>query len=175
MYRERGLTILELVIAIVLAVLLITSTLVVSLATLNRGHSRAAIHEIQSLTQLARMEAVSRNRECRVLLSPDSRQVVVTDGLGTVSDSDDIVIRETWLPSTVMFTRPDTGAAINWESLGGTPAWFGLRFAADGTVVAGDGDLFVSGGEHYGRLSIFVSGGTRISTWRNGAWETGSY
>jgi Tfp pilus assembly protein FimT len=166
---------LELVIALVLAALVISVMIVAYLSTMNRSRARGAVHEIQSLTQLARMEAVSRSRECRVLLSPDLRKVMVTDGWGTVSADDDIVLHQATLPPSVSFTRPDAGAAINWNSLGGSPPWFGLRFAADGTVVEGESDIFLKGAEHYGRLSVFVSGGTRISTWRDGAWRTGSY
>ena len=164
---------LELVITIVLAIILVSLAMVVSLATIQRGRTRGVAHEIQSMTQLARMEAVSRNRECLVLLSPEAGQVMVTDGLGTLASNDDILLREAKLPSSVAFMRPDPGSSINWESLGGSPAWFRLVFSADGTVASGDGDIFLKGGENYERLSIFVSGSTRVWSWKEGAWQVG--
>ena len=173
MNRERGLTLLELVIATVLAIILVSLAMVVSIATIQRGRTRGVAHEIQSMAQLARMEAVSRNRQCLVLLSPEAGQVMVTDGQGTPASNDDILLRETKLPSSIAFQRPDSGNSINWESLGGSPVWFRLVFSPDGTVASGDGDIFLKGDEHYERLSIFVSGSTRIWSWKEGAWQVG--
>ena len=100
---------------------------------------------------------------------------MVTDGRGTLADSDDLVLRRATLPAAIDFARPDSGDAVAWESLGGSPAWFAVRFAADGTVTAGEGDLVLKGGERYGRISVFASGATRVSTWKEGAWHAGSY
>ena len=166
-------TMLEMIFVIALMAVLIAIALGGSLASLQRGRAQSAIHEIQSMAQLARMEAVSRNRECVLLLSPDTRQVIAADGQDTPSTTDDLILREARLPSSVAFARPDSGSSISWESLGGSPAWYRLRFASDGTVAAGDGDIFLKGDEHYERLSVFISGGTRISTWKEGGWQQG--
>jgi len=174
MHRQLGMTLIELLGVIALAILLISVTIVVSLSTLNRSGSRGAIQKVQSLAQFARMEAVSRNRDCRVLLSPELRQLMVTDGRGTPTGDDDVVLQRAALPTSVVFGRPDPGDAVGWRSLGGSPEWYGVRYGADGTVAEGDGDLFVQAGESYGRLSVFVSGATQVATWKNGNWHTAS-
>jgi hypothetical protein len=100
------------------------------------------------------------------------REVRVTDTRGTTADaSDDEVLHGTVLPDTVSFERPDSGSAVTWASIGGTPEWFQVSFASDGTVEAGEGEVVVHGGDHYGRVAVFTSGGTQVTTWRASAWK----
>jgi prepilin-type N-terminal cleavage/methylation domain-containing protein len=172
---ERGFTLLELMVVVALAAVLVAIAVLVSMPLIGKESGRSAVYEIQTMAQLARMEAVARNRECRLLLCPGLRQVLVTDSLGTTVTTDDQVLHSTKLPESVSFERPDVGAAVTWESLGGSPAWFGVRFASDGTIEAGEGDVVVHGGDHYGRISLFTAGGAQVTTWNNGAWRAAAF
>jgi prepilin-type N-terminal cleavage/methylation domain-containing protein len=169
---EGGFTLLELVSVLAIAAVLIAMTMFVAGPMIGNESGRGAMYELQMLAQLARMEAVARNRECRLLLCPASREMLVIDTRGTTADpSDDEVLHGTVLPESVTFERPDAGSAVNWASIGGTPEWFQVRFASDGTVEAGEGDVIVHGGERYGKVAVFVSGGTQVTTWTTGGWK----
>lgn len=171
----RGFTLLELMFVVALAGVLIAIAVLVSGPLIGTEGGRSAVYEIQTMAQLARMEAVARNRECKLLLCPTMRQVLVTDTMGTSVTTDDQVLHSTTLPESVRFERPDTGSAVTWESLGGTPAWFGVRFASDGTIEAGEGDVVVHGGDRYGRISLFTAGSAQVTTWSNGAWRATAF
>ena len=172
---ERGYTLLEVMFVVALAAALVAVAILVSMPLIGKESGRSAVYEIQTMAQLARMEAVARNRECRLLLSPALRQLLVTDTLGTTATTDDQVLHSTTLPESVAFERPDAGAAVTWESLGGSPAWFGVRFASDGTIEAGEGDVVVHGGDRYGRISLFTAGSAQVTTWSNGAWRATAF
>jgi len=172
---ERGFTLLELMFVVALAGVIAAIAVLVSGPLIGTEGGRSAVYEIQTMAQLARMEAVARNRECRLLISPALRQVMVTDSLGTTVTTDDQVLHDSTLPESVSFERPDTGAAVTWESLGGSPAWFGVRFASDGTIEAGEGDVVVHGGDRYGRISLFTAGSAQVTTWSNGAWRATAF
>jgi hypothetical protein len=81
------------------------------------------------------------------------------------------VLHGTVLPESVSFERPDSGSAVGWASIGGTPEWFQVRFASDGTVEAGEGDVVVHGGDRYGKVAVFTSGGTQVTTWSASGWN----
>jgi Tfp pilus assembly protein FimT len=169
---EGGFTLIELVSVAVIAAVLIGLATLVARPLIGNESGRGAVYELQTLAQLARMEAVARNRECRLLLCPASREVLVTDTRGTTSDpSDDEVLHGTVLPGSVTFERPDAGSAVTWASIGGTPEWFRVRFASDGTVEAGEGDVVVHGGDRYGKVAVFASGGTQVTTWSASGWK----
>lgn len=168
---ERGFTLLEMLSILAFAVLLLALAAVAGRPLIGNEKARGAVYEIQSVVQLARMEAVTRNRETRLLLCPAQREMMVTDTFGTVSTSDDQMLYGATFAEGVMFQHPGGGAAVGWESLGGSPAWFQIRFASDGTVEAGEGDVVVHGGEHYGRVAVFSSGASQVTKWRQGSWE----
>jgi prepilin-type N-terminal cleavage/methylation domain-containing protein len=169
--RQRGFALLELVFVVAIAAALLAMAVLVSGALIGKESGRGAIYEIQTLAQLARMEAVARNRECQLLLSPSLRQMAVTDTLGTSDVSDDEVLHGTAFSEAVRFERPDSGSAVTWTSIGGSPEWFRVRFASDGTIEAGEGDVCIHGGDRYGRVSLHASGGSRVTTWGQGGWQ----
>jgi prepilin-type N-terminal cleavage/methylation domain-containing protein len=170
-HSERGFSLLELLSALAIAALLIGLAVLVAGPLVGNESGRGAVYELQTLVQLARMEAVARNRECRLLLCPTLREIRVIDTRGTLADpSDDEVLHGTVLPETVSFERPDAGSAVEWASIGGSPEWFQLRFASDGTVEAGEGDVIVHGGDRYGKVAVFTSGGTQVTAWRASGW-----
>ncbi len=168
---EGGFTLVELVSILAIAAVLIALTMLIAGPMIGNESGRGAVYELQSLAQLARMEAVARNRECRLLLCPTSREVLVTDTRATVDPTDDEVLHGTVLPESVTFERPDAGSAVTWASIGGTPEWFQVRFASDGIVEAGEGDVVVHGGDRYGKVAVFVSGGTQVTTWSASEWK----
>jgi prepilin-type N-terminal cleavage/methylation domain-containing protein len=172
---ERGFTLLEIMVVVALAAVLVAIAVLVSMPMIGKESGRSAVYEIQTMAQLSRMEAVARNRESRLLLCPSLRQVLVTDSLGTSVTTDDQVLHSTTLPRNVTFERPDIGAAVTWESLGGSPAWFGVRFASDGTIEAGEGDVVVHGGDRYVRISLYTAGSAQVTTWSNGAWRAAAF
>ena len=53
----------------------------------------------------------------------------------------------------------------------GHPRVVQVRFASDGIVEAGEGDVVVHGGERYGKVAVFVSGGSQVTTWSAGVWK----
>ena len=170
---QGGFTLLELVSVVAIATVLIGMTMLALRPIIGNESGRGAVYELQTLTQLARMEAVARNRECRLLFSPILREVRVTDTRGTTADpSDDEVLHGTVLPETVSFERPDSGLAVTWASIGGTPEWFQVRFASDGTVEAGEGEVVVHGGDRYAKVAVFTSGGTQVTSWKASGWQT---
>ena len=163
---------MELVSVVAIAAALLAAAALTVRPLVGTESGRSAVYTLQSMAQLARMEAVARNRECRLLLSEDLRRVVVTDTLGTTSDtSDDEVLHDSTLPEAVTFERPDAGSAVTWASLGGSPEWFQVRFASDGTVEAGEGEVVVRGGDHYGRIAVFPSGGSQVTKWDSTGWR----
>ena len=169
---QGGFTLVELLSVLAIATVLLALTMLVAQPMIGNESGRGAVYELQTLAQLARMEAVARNRECRLLLCPTSRELLVTDTRGTTADpTDDEVLHGTVLPEAVTFERPDAGSAVTWASIGGTPEWFQVRFGSDGTVEAGEGDVIVHGGERYGKVAVFVSGGTQVTTWTTGGWK----
>jgi Tfp pilus assembly protein FimT len=164
---------MELVSILAIAAVLIAMAVLVARPLIGNESGRGAVYDLQTMAQLARMEAVARNRECRLLLCPTLREIRVTDTRGTTADTtDDEVLHGTVLPETVGFERPDVGSAVGWDSIGGTPEWFQVRFASDGTVESGEGDVVVHGGERYSKVAIFTSGGTEVTAWRTSGWET---
>jgi prepilin-type N-terminal cleavage/methylation domain-containing protein len=169
---QRGFSLIELVSVVAIAAVLLALIALAARPLIGTESGRSAVYTLQSMAQLARLEAVARNRECRLLLSTDLRQVVVTDTLGTTANaSDDEMLHGSTLPEGVAFERPDSGSAVTWASLGGSPEWFQVRFASDGTVEAGEGEVVVHGGDRYGRVAVFTSGGSQVTSWSSTGWR----
>ena len=169
---EGGFTLLELVSVVAIAAVLAGLAMLIARPLIGKESGRGATYELQTMAQLARMEAVARNNECRLLLCPDLREVRVIDTRGTTSDpSDDEVLHGTVLPDSVSFERPDAGSAVGWDSIGGSPEWFQVRFTSDGTVAAGEGDVVVHGGDRYGKVAVFTSGASQVTTWSASGWK----
>lgn len=163
---------MELVSVIAIAAALIGLVMLAIRPIIGNESGRGAVYELQTLAQLARMEAVARNNECWLLICPALREVRVIDTRGTTSDpSDDEVLHGTVLPDSVSFERPDAGSAVGWASVGGSPEWFQVRFTSDGTVAAGEGDVVVHGGERYGKVAVFTSGASQVTTWSASGWK----
>ena len=133
---------------------------------------RSAVFDMQTYMQLARIEAVSRNRDVRFVVDGANHRIGVLDSAGTTSTGDDIVLYSTDLPDTVSFARPDSGFAITLTHVSGKT--FHTVFGPDGIVDSGTGLVALLGGNQYERVQVFGAGGIRIQKWNGTEWITGS-
>ena len=159
MHSERGMTLIETLLVVSLASLVLIATAAYSVPWIAREKMRSAIYDVQTYMQLARIEAVSRNQNCRMVVDTGSHKLWVLDTAGTSTLVDDIPLYERELPESVSFARPGGGAAVTLAQIGGGDSYQ--------TVV-------IFGGEHYGRISVFAAGGTQVEKWNNGGWHVGS-
>ena len=112
MRNERGMSLAEVTIVMVLVAIITTAVATYSIPWLGREEMRGAVYTIQEYLQLARVQAVSRNRDCRFLIDSGSRRVSVVDLNDPSTASDDISLYSATLSSRVTFVRPDTGSAV---------------------------------------------------------------
>jgi hypothetical protein len=127
------------------------------------------VYDVQSYLQLTRIEAVSRNRDCRFVVDTQSRIVQVLDGNGTSSTTDDTLLYETTLPPQVQFARPDSGSAVTLSQIGSSSAYETV-FTSDGIVNAGSGEVAVFGGDEYNRVLVYGAGGVSVDRWSGSGW-----
>jgi len=116
---------------------------------------RGAAQRVHTQFQLARVEAVSRDRPCRVAVAPDDRIVRVMDTLGTPAPGDDRILHETVLPGTVSLATTKGG---NGD----------LEFRSDGSSDGGGIELF--DGVARQRVSADPSAHLRIERWDGSRW-----
>ena len=172
MNGQKGITLTELliVVAMVSLGLLAVGTYTVPWAA--REGLRSAVYDMQTYMQLARIEAVSRNRDCRFVIDAGNRRIGVMDSAGTPSTGDDILLYSADLPDTVSFARPGMGSPITLTHVTGKT--FHTVFGSDGIVDVGTGEVALLGGSHYERVQVFGAGGIRIQKWNGTQWVTGS-
>lgn len=173
MNTQRGMTLVETMLVVSAAALMLVATAAYSIPWLARESMRGAVYDVQTYLQLARIEAVSRNRECRMVLNTTGRTLQVFDGNATVSTSDDTQLYTRSLPSSVTFARPDMGLPLTLSQIGTTGS-YQVVFDSDGTVTTGTGDVYLFGGNRFGKISIFAAGGTQVERWNGVSWEVGS-
>jgi prepilin-type N-terminal cleavage/methylation domain-containing protein len=173
MNNQRGMTLIETMLVVSAAALLIVATAAYSIPWLARESMRGAIYDVQTYLQLSRIEAVSRNRECRMVLNTTSRTLQIFDSNATVSTTDDTELYTRALPSSVTFARPDMGLPLTLSQIGSTGS-YQVVFDSDGTVTSGTGDVYIFGGDRFGRISVFAAGGTQVERWNGVSWEIGS-
>jgi len=173
MGNERGMTLIETLLVVSMAALMLVATAAYSIPWLARENMRGAVYDLQTYMQLTRIEAVSRNRECRFVLNTSTRDLAIYDGNGTSTTTDDTLLYERGLPGSISFARPDSGSAVSISQIG-TGSRYEVKFTSDGTVSAGSGLVHVLGGERYGRISVFGAGGTQVERWNGSRWELGT-
>ena len=171
MRKDAGLTLPELLMVVALAALLLVATAAYSVPWLARESMRSAAYDVQRSIQTARIQAVSRNHECRFVINTANRLVRVVDTMGTAALADDQILDEVELPDTISFARPDIGLPVTLTPLGG--AWFGARFNSEGTVTQGWGEIVMFGGNQFGRISLFAAGGVQADRWNGSSWLRG--
>lgn len=167
---QRGFSLVELIVATAIISLVVSMTIVFAGPWIAREAMRSAISEVAAYAQLAKIEAVSRNRECRFVVDPSAGELLVLDSMGTTSTDDDAPLHSRRLASTVTFERPDTGDSITLEPVDGE-ATYQTVFGSDGAVASGTGELFLHGGDDYRGVAIFAAGGIQIRRWTGTAWE----
>jgi len=172
MRRGRGYTLVELVVVLVVFAFLITATITYALPWFAREDMRSAVYQVQTHLQVSRIQAVTRNRSCVFQIDSANRRVQVYDLNDPAVTTDDILLADFTLPSTISFSDPAGGSAITLTSLSST--LFQATFSSDGSVSAGAGVIIMAGGNRYDRLSLFAAGGLRVESWNGSAWVTGA-
>jgi prepilin-type N-terminal cleavage/methylation domain-containing protein len=174
MSKEHGMTMVELLLVLAIAALVLTTTTVYSIPWLQKEEMRSSVYKVQTYMQLARIEAVSRNQECRFVIDTSNGTLTVLDANGTPSNRlDDLLLYESELPETVSFARPDAGSAVSLSQIASSTK-YQTRFKADGTVLSGSGEVVLFGGERYGKISVFVAGGIQVRRWDGANWASGT-
>jgi len=172
MRNQKGMTLLELVIVLAVALAAVAMTAALSGPWIARESMRGAVGNVNSYFQLAKIEAVSRNRPCRMVVDK-AGTLEVWDTMGTpLLLSDDTQLYSTALPSTVSFERPDAGSAVTLLQLGGSGRYHTI-FNSDGVAAVGTGSVFLHGGDGYGSVRVHAAGGVDIAYWNGSAWHMG--
>ncbi len=165
MHNEKGMTLAELLVALALATAVLVVATTFSIPMLARETMRSSVYDVQMTMQVARVEAVTRNRNTRFDLNRAQRWVRVID----LETGEELHRRQ--LPSAVSFARPDAGQAVTLPPAG--PVMHQVTFFADGTVNNG-GDVCLHGGNDYRKLSLYGAGGVQIERWTGSKWVSGS-
>jgi Tfp pilus assembly protein FimT len=165
------LTLIELMLVLALAALIVASTVAYSIPWIARESMRSAVYDVQTAVQTAKIEAVSRNRQARFVIDTGTRIAQVFDTMGTGSTSDDVLLHDTQLTTSVSFARPDAGGAVTLASIGGNA--YQTVFDSDGTISSGTGVVCLFGGDRFGRIELFAAGGMNTERWNGSAWESG--
>jgi len=171
MGNQRGVTLVEMVSVVAVASVMFVSAIGYSVPWMAKQTMRGAVHDVRSFMQLAKIEAVSRNRECRVVVDTLAGTLTVWDMLGNGDPTDDVLLHDGRVPDSVSFDRPDFGSAVTLEIIDATT--FQTVFDSDGTVSSGSGDVFFHSAESFGRIGVHAAGGTTISFWNGSAWQVG--
>jgi prepilin-type N-terminal cleavage/methylation domain-containing protein len=172
MPSERGITLVELVIVVAVASIFLVAAASYSVPMMAKETMRSAVYDFQTYMQLARMEAVGRNHACRFVIDAGKRELFVVDTRGTPTLSDDEILYDTTVADSVVFARPASGTPITLGSV--TGKIFQTTFASNGTVTSGAGDVYLMGGDRYGRISVHAAGGIEVSRWDGSSWKSGS-
>lgn len=171
MHSERGVTLIELIVVVVVGLGLAAITVAYSMPWMIKESVRSALYDVNGFMQMAKVEAVSRNRPVRFVINTTSRQVQVWDSLGTSSTSDDSLLHVRDLPTHVIFDRPDTGSAITLDTVG-TDGYEAV-FTPDGMLSSSAGVVCLAGSEAFGSVSIYAAGGIEVFEWNGTEWKSG--
>ena len=161
MGNQRGVTLVELLSVVAVASLMLVSAIGYSVPWMAKQTMRSAVHDVRSFMQLAKIEAVSRNHECRLVVDTLNGTLEVWDMLGNADPTDDVLLHGGRVPDPVSFDRPDFGSAVTLQAIDATT--FQTVFGSDGTVSSGSGDVFFHSAESFGRIGVYAAGGPTIS------------
>ncbi|RMG47659.1 MAG: prepilin-type N-terminal cleavage/methylation domain-containing protein [Acidobacteria bacterium] len=169
---ERGVTLLEILVVLTMLAVVSGVTANYALEWIRREKLRSALYTVSSQLELARLEALNRNRSCRVIVDTDEGQVQVVDLNQPGDPTDDTVLASARLPEGVRFAAPGGGAAVTFELQ--PDGRYAATYSAGGVVTAGAGQVVLAAGGRYGRVTLFVAGGTQVEHWADGGWHAGS-
>jgi len=172
MRGEQGMSLAEISVVLVVMAIIVTAVGTYSIPWLGREELRGAVYQAQQFLQLARAQAITRNRACRFQIDTSTGRMTVFDLNDPASTSDDIHLHDATLSSKISFGRPDGGSAVTLTSLGGS--LYGATFASDGSVSAGAGLIAIQGGDASYRINLYGAGGVRVERWDGSAWALAS-
>jgi len=170
---QRGVTVFELLIVVAIVSVAVTVTVVYSTPWMVRESMRGAANHVSSFMQLTKIEAVSRNRDCRFLIDVSKAEIEIWDSLGSDDVSDDVRLHRSSIPSHVSFARPDSGDVITLDPVAPSVSYQTV-FTSDGLVSDGVGGVYLHGGETFGSILVHAAGGVEIRYWNGTAWREGS-
>ena len=101
MRNEVGMTLVELLVVLGLALGIAAMTVAYSMPWMVRESVRSAAFDVNGMLQLAKVEAVSRNRPSRFVVDTVAGELQVWDGLGSDTISDDVLLMERPRSSTL--------------------------------------------------------------------------
>lgn len=169
--RQRGFTLPE--ILIVLAVMALVGGIAITFVVpwLGREAMRGAVYQVQQAMQIARAQAIARNRDTRLVVDAATRQIAVIDLNDPLNLTDDLLVHNMTLPDNVRFSRPDSGSAVTLTLVSAN--LYQATFTSDGSV-AGAGIVALTGGNGSYRITLYGAGGTGIERWAGSAWVMAS-
>ena len=164
-------TLVELVVVLGLALALAAMTVAYSLPWMVKEGVRSAAFDVNGMLQLAKVEAVSRNRPSRFVVDTVRGELQVWDGLGSDPTSDDVLLHDRTLPSHVLFARPDTGSAVTLDAVDAVS--YEAIFRSDGMLDSSPGVVCLNSGDSFGSVSVYGAGGTEVFRWNGTGWASG--
>ncbi|UCF69651.1 MAG: GspH/FimT family pseudopilin [Acidobacteriota bacterium] len=159
-------------IALALAAILFGMTLSFSIDWFRKERVRGSIHTIQTQLQLARVEALRRNRACRFTLNENTKRVRIIDLHEPGTSSDDEEIAYAKLSDGLVFAHPQGGPPITLKHMGGP--LYETTFAADGSTSSGSGAITLNVDQIYFQISVYVAGGIHARYWNGTNWASGT-
>ena len=172
MQGEQGMSLAELIVVMAVMAVIVSAVATYSIPWLGREEMRGAIYTVQEYLQLARAQAITRNRDCRFMVDTATRTVSVVDLVDPSTTSDDITLYQATLSSKTSFARPDGGAAVTLAPLTGSV--YQATLASDGSVTSGAGLIAMQGGDGSYRINLYGAGGVRVERWDGSSWVSGS-
>ncbi len=164
----KGISLVELLVVLAVGSLALTVTITVSVPLIAREQGRSAAYDLRTQMQRAKVEAVTRNHQCRMTVDESTKTLQVLDSMGTTGTLDDQILSKVVFPGPVAFARPDGGDAVQLETVSGDTSQ--VRFDSDATVAGGAGEVVLYAGSDYMKVEIFPSGGIELTTWDGSAW-----
>ncbi len=171
MRSELGVTLVELVVVLALALGLAAVTVAYSMPWMVKESVRSAAFDVNGMLQLAKVEAVSRNRPSRFVVDTAAGELQVWDTLGSDPTSDDVLLHDRTLPTHVVFARPDAGPAVTLDAV--DAASYQAVFTSDGMLSSGPGVICLNGGESFGSVAVYGAGGIEVFRWIGTGWASG--
>lgn len=172
MRRDSGMTIVELLVVTAIGAMVLMTAVVHSMSWMATETTRSLAYDVAGLMQQARIEAVSRNRDCRFVLDTSSGMLAVWDSRGTDDHSDDELVHSRGVSDAVAFDRPDVGSPVTLELIGATTS-YQTTFSSDGVVSAGAGGVYLHGGDGFGNVTVYAAGGVEVQRWDGTGWQVG--